>query len=252
MAVIEIEINEDTRIAEIILNRPEKRNAINEELREALLSSIAEMSSNEAINCVVLRGNGPSFCAGYDFAGTTAPPQIIDDWRLLREHTERWLAIRSCRIPIVAAVHGPCLGVATLIATLVDFVVIAEDAVWGNGRIRAGAGYLGPALRATIGDRKAREIEFCWRQFTGRDAVEMGWANYAVPAADVLSRARALAADVAETPRDLLELMKASMNLAENLQQQNEILKATVLWDSFAHFTPTGRSIMTPVSPSGA
>jgi enoyl-CoA hydratase len=215
MALIESRVDGENHVGYLALNRPEKRNAINGQMEDELFHQLDLFEANENVSCIVLSGNGSCFSAGYDrFRDKEPYSSAVGDWHLFHGRLRRWMQVRDLAIPTVAAVHGHCLGIATLVATLTDIVVIADDAKWGSGPIRGGGGWNGPTVAHLIGHRRAREIEYRNAQFTGQDAVSMGWANYSVPEGDVLRVAADIANDIARTPRESLIGKKGVMNRA--------------------------------------
>jgi enoyl-CoA hydratase len=128
------EVKATTAIA--TLNRPEKRNALSGRLLQELSAALMEADEHDAVHCVVLRGAGPHFCAGADLGEYSSRRgeayrgrQEIDDdvWRL--EHGQRLrMTLFDMHKPVIAQVHGTCIGIGTDLAWLCDMVLVAEDA----------------------------------------------------------------------------------------------------------------------------
>jgi enoyl-CoA hydratase len=209
-------MDDATHVAELTFNRPEKLNAITGYMEERFFAELSRVSSNPLISCIIIKGNGSSFCAGYDInehvGSTELPASAFEDWWSFKDLLERWSSLRNTPIPTVAAIQGHCFGIATVLGSMVDLVVIAENALWGAAQLRGGGGSNGPTLAALVGQRKAREIEYRAAQLTGREAVEIGWANYAVPSGEVVQCAREIAQDIGRTPREALVAKKAAFN----------------------------------------
>lgn len=238
---VEVLVSEDVHVADIYFNRPEKLNAITPAMASEFYAALDSVAQNPDVSCVLLAGRGRAFSVGHDLStprdGTAS---VIDDWRRLREQNRRIARLQDIPVPVVAALHGYCFGAACLLATFADVVVAAEDLQWGATKFRAGAGYVGPALAPLIGHRKARELEYRNAQLTGLDALEFGWANYAVPEDQVYQCARNLAEDTAKTPRELLELRKASMVLVSERSGLTNALDLAALWDAVSHHGESG------------
>ena len=215
-----VRVDTGGRIAEVILNRSQRLNALTEAMEQRLFAELRRLAADPDISCIVVRGNGEAFSAGYDIEEhigakgqeVPLPGSALEDWVSFRDLLARWVSVRELPIPTIAAIHGYCFGIATVFASLVDLVVIAEDAVWGAAQLRGGGGSSGPVLASLIGQRKAREIEFRAARLSGVDAVNIGWANYAVPCEEVERYARELALDIARTPREALIAKKAAFN----------------------------------------
>ena len=215
-----VHVDSNGGIAEVVLDRDEKLNALTRAMEEQLFAELHRLATDPGVSCIVIRGNGRAFSAGYDIEehiGTEGQPiqhpeSAFEDWVLFRDLLSRWMSVRQLAIPTIAAIHGYCFGIATVLASLVDLVVIAEDAVWGAAQLRGGGGSSGPVLASLVGQRKAREIEFRSARLSGQDALDIGWANYAVPREKVEECARDLALDIARTPREALVAKKAALN----------------------------------------
>jgi enoyl-CoA hydratase/carnithine racemase len=159
-------------VAQITLNRPDKRNALNFELCTRLVQAIDDADANPAIGAILLKGDGPSFCAGMDLkeALETDSNQLSD----IHEHL--FTAIDRVRKPIVAAVHGAALAGGTGLAANAHIVVAAPDATFGLTEIRIG---LWPVLvfRAcalALGERRATELSLTGRVITAEEAMQYG------------------------------------------------------------------------------
>ncbi len=244
MSLVETSIDAELGAGEIVLNRPEKLNAFNRELENDFFAALRQLSSDESVRCIVLAAAGRAFSAGYDLHELTADRSAgkhqsgYDDWYAFHHRLRRWRSVREADVPVVAAVHGYCFGIATLLVTMTDIVVIATDATWGAAQVRGGGGYNGATLAYIVGHRKAREIDFRSARLSGREAVDIGWANYAVPAADVLPRAREIARDIALTPRATLVTKKAQLNRLMDDQGFTRALDDGGLVHTVLDFTP--------------
>jgi enoyl-CoA hydratase len=245
MSEVEVVLDEDRKIAEVYLNRPEKLNALNDSMLATLQAELYRLADSDSVSSIILAGRGRAFSAGHDLAGLTGEAHesrtVLDNWRLQVEELQDFVALRRLRIPVVAAVHGYCFGAATLLVSCcADITVVAEDLRWGAAKPRVGAGFTGPTLSLLIGDRKAREIEYRNGELTGSEAAAIGWANYAVPKDEVLSRARSIAADISMTPREILEIRKEAMNRALELRHFQDTVRSAAVWDPISHYSASG------------
>jgi enoyl-CoA hydratase/carnithine racemase len=176
-------------VRHIVLNRPEKRNALNTELIEALGEALRAAAADVDVRCVVLRGAGTMFSSGMDAADLTSiarDPDNLRDWR------ERILAIWSlCERmakPTVAQIHGACLGGAAELALACDLRVVAEESMIGLVETRVGLiPDLGGCSRlaAVVGLGRAKELIMCSKFVDGIEAERIGLANRVAPAAEL-------------------------------------------------------------------
>jgi enoyl-CoA hydratase/carnithine racemase len=173
-------------VRHVVLNRAEKRNAFNDELVLGLRAALEAAADDEAVHCVVLRGDGPLFSSGMDvnFLGSLAldPSRlrasrrpIIDTWNLLEEMPK----------PTVAQIHGACIGGAMELALACDLRVMATDAVIGLVETRVGlVPDVGGSSRlpAVIGLGRAKEMIMASRLIDGIEAERIGLVNRVAPA----------------------------------------------------------------------
>ncbi len=192
----------------LVLDRPQRLNAFDAGLHAALLAALAAAAADPTCRALLLRGEGLAFCAGQDLA----EPGLTDADVDLRAVLERgWnplvLALRSLPKPVVCAVHGTAAGAGAAIALACDFVVAAEDARFIQAFIRIG---LAPDSGATwtlprlVGPARARALAMLGDPVTGAAAAAMGMIHRAVPAADLLAEAEALAQRLARLPAQAL------------------------------------------------
>jgi enoyl-CoA hydratase len=258
-SLVQVAVDRETGVADLMLNRPEKLNAFNPALVTAFRESLRLLESDEGVSCILVHGAGRAFSVGYDLnssierrAGKTEPESPLDDWRQMHQQDRTtWLAVRESLTPVVAAVHGYCLGAAAMLATCSDVVVVSDDVSIGWASVRGGGGWLGPAMSYYLGPRKARELELRYGRISGVDAAAWGWANYSVPEPEMLDKAREIALDIARTPRELLQIKKSSMNLAQDTHRFAETVGAGAMWDAIAHYSAAGQNTSRMVNELG-
>ncbi len=173
-------------VRHLVLNRPQKRNALNGELIEALGVALRAAAGDAAVRCVVLRGAGTMFSSGMDAGDLTAVAQDPDH---LREWRERILSIwtlpEQMAKPTIAQIHGACLGGAAELALACDLRVMASDAMIGLIETRIGLlPDLGGCSRlpAIVGLGRAKELIMCSKFVDGTEAERIGLANRVAPA----------------------------------------------------------------------
>jgi enoyl-CoA hydratase len=232
----------DGRIARLRLNRPDKRNALSPELLADLRIALDAFAADDAARVAILGGNGPSFCAGFDLGGGSASTQstLQDPWsdrRRLRHVLEVCVSLWESRRPVIAQVHGHCLGGGILLPMCSDIVFAADACVLGWPRLPMGAGFMDGAMSLLIGQRRAKEIALIvGSRISGREAAAWGFANFAVADDELEGRTLEFAERVARAPGSILEIRKASINKANTAFR--EALLSGADWDALAHADP--------------
>ena len=180
-------------VAWLTLNRPQARNALNEALREALREAFARFAADPRARVAILRGAGPSFCAGADLKEMAAselripPPGWIP-------HLQREASVDK---PVIAAVQGSARAGGFLLAQMADLCVAAEDAQFGISEARWGRGAPWAApLPSMIPARVALELLIVAQPISAARAHELGLVNRVVPAAELDDAAAELAAAI--------------------------------------------------------
>lgn len=192
-------------IFEIILNRPDKRNAMNAELVEALDTAVTTANRTPGIRAVIIRGEGKVFSAGIDvsnllgLANKYGPHwqqrmrNITDDFQAVHTRLER------LEVPTIALLHGYCLGLAMELALACDIRIAAEGTQMGLPETRLGIiPDVGGTTRLTrlVGPARAKELIFTGRHFDMAYAERWGIVNYVLPADQLMSKAEELAAEI--------------------------------------------------------
>ena len=183
------------RLLRLILNRPDKRNALNAALCRELVAAVEQGDRDPGVGAILLSGAGKSFCSGMDLSEMLSPAEES----LGPLHERLFTMARWVSTPIVAAVHGAALAGGTGLAANAHIVIAAEDATFGLTEIRIG---LWPfvvfrAVVAAVGERRAVELAVTGRIIDAREAAGMGLAHQVAPAADLEARASEIAVEVA-------------------------------------------------------
>ena len=201
----------DGPIGIISLNRPNKLNAISHDLMVALQESFAEADSDPNTCVVVLRGNGRTFCAGFDMQGNEKKSALHWSERLLNEMAFE-ITPWTMRKPVVASVQGHVLGGGCQLAMMCDLVIAAEDTKFGEPEIRfavSGPVYITPWI---IGMRRAKELLYFGDMIDAQTALSYGMINRIVPAAELSTATLKYAHRLALIGREALIQTKASLN----------------------------------------
>ena len=213
--VIRVEADGPVRI--VRLNRPDQLNAVNDELHQALARLFPQLSADRDARVAVITGEGRAFSAGGDF---DLLHRMAND-RVLRrdviaEGRELVLNMIRCRVPVVAAVNGPAVGLGCSVIALSDVVYMAESAYLADphvtvGLVAADGGPLTWPLHTSL--LLAKEYAFTGDRITAARAAEIGLANHVCPDGEVLSAALKAAHKIAALPRQAVEATKRVLNL---------------------------------------
>src|ERR1700722_4222689 len=203
-----IQIAYDARVATITLNRPDKRNAISFELIDDLLRAFDEIAKSDAL-VIILTGAGKAFCSGLDLDNLKAllgrsPEQNLHDSQTM---VRLFRSLYEFPKVTIAAVNGAAIAGGTGLALLCDFTLAVPEAKFGYTEARIG---FVPAIVSTfllrqVGEKHARDLLLTGRLFGADEAARMGLINEIVPAENLMTRARELAALLMEnSPTSLL------------------------------------------------
>lgn len=198
----------DDGVRLITLNRPDKLNAVNRALAHEFPIAVREAGEDESVRCVLITGAGRGFCAGLELdpsqiaslSKAASRSQKIDDL----EWVGRWvLTMRSCPIPVIAAINGPAAGAGFAMTLAADIRVMSEAAVMTPGYARigvspdAGMTWLLPRI---VGSARATELIFSARDIKHEEAVRIGLVAAALPADGFADAALAYATRLAQGP----------------------------------------------------
>lgn len=202
----------------VTLNRPDRANAFNGDMLRDFDLAIDRARDDASVRVVVIRGAGKGFSAGYDMARSEDRDNAghrdpLEEYRADRRLVERWLRVWDLAKPVIAQVHGYCMGGATQLAFLCDLTYVADDARIQYAAMRAGAGLIPPTWALAIGPKRTKEFAFAaGTTISGKTAAEWGLANRSLPAGELSGAVREMATRIAVEPPGLVELEKAAIN----------------------------------------
>ena len=205
-------------VRRITLNRPEKRNAINNGMRAELFAALEAADVDEGVHVTIVRGSGPCFSSGYDLkrvAGEERPYYTAGgDGSWSRHVTEGWVHIWDLAKPVIAQVHGYAMAGGTELVAACDLVYVAHDATFSYPVVRIISPPDFQYHPWLVGMRNAMELVLTGDPVTGDDAVRIGLANRAFPADELDDRVVAIASRIAGVPAELLQINKRSVHRA--------------------------------------
>ncbi|GMU79650.1 MAG: enoyl-CoA hydratase [Acidimicrobiia bacterium] len=201
-------------VAEIVLDRPEVLNALSAGpggTRDQILAALAEAGADPAVGAVVLHGAGRAFCSGGDLTGNARRETAAEELAFLERADAFHEAVRGSAVPVVAAVHGLCLGAGVSLAAACDLVLAADDARFGFPEGRMGLVGAGP-ITTVVGRQWAKFLILTGELLDADQAQALGLVLTVEPAAELLDRAFDLAARIARMPREAVLLNRRSID----------------------------------------
>ena len=218
----------DGAIATITLNRPDRLNTIVPPMPDELEAAVNEAVADDEVKVILLRGAGRSFCAGFDLGGgfhhwderitTDGRWDPGKDFVMATSPTfgpvPKFMSIWRSPKPVIAQVHGWCVGGGSDMALCADLVIASEDARIGTPYSRMWGCYLTGMWIYRLGLTRAKEYALTGKPFSGSEAAEIGLINRAVPFAELESEVHAAAERLASVPLSQLAAMKLVVNQA--------------------------------------
>ncbi|MGH6653370.1 MAG: enoyl-CoA hydratase/isomerase family protein [Sphingopyxis sp.] len=212
-------VTRDGPVATVMLNRPHRRNAVTQDMLDALAAFFAACRRDRECKAIILHGAGDHFCVGLDLVGAHGDDPILDelllgDWGLadiLRD-------MRACPQPIVMLGNGSIAGAGLIFALAADIIIASDDAFFTTAFINLGLSgtELGVAwrLQRTVGLSLAREMAFTSARLPADRALTAGLVSHVVPKDALLAEGRAMANRIAQYSQDALRLTKRNLDLA--------------------------------------
>ncbi|NOY67992.1 MAG: enoyl-CoA hydratase [Deltaproteobacteria bacterium] len=214
----------ENQTAIITLNRPERRNSINQALLTKLYDCIEMVSHADDIRVAIITGNGKSFCSGIDLDAVLT--ENLFDPR--GDGTDLPDVFSACEKPIIGAVNGHAITGGFEIALNCDFLIASENASFAdthaNVRIHPGWG-MTQLLQQAVGRRRARQMSFTCRFISAQTALQWGLVNEVVAPGKLLERSKEIAKQICAVDKEMLGVVKKLIDYQDT----------TTLEDSFSH-----------------
>jgi len=243
-------------VSRITLNRPEKRNALNNQLRGEIFATLERNDRDPEVKVTIIRGAGPAFCSGYDLSANNRENQPhhsadgLGQWS--RHVVDGWFRVWDLAKPVIAQVHGYCLAGGTELATACDLVYVAEDAQIGYPPVRLMSP---PDMQFhpwTMGMRQAMEAMLTGDSMSGAQAAQRGWANRAYPLDQLEHEVLAIAQRISLLPTELAAINKRSVHRAMEIMGLRAAIRSGTELQALAFQTEASKAYMTRFRRDGA
>jgi len=247
--------------ARITLNRPEKRNALSIELVEELRDALWEADDDKSVHCVILKGEGPSFCAGYDL---TANRHIVDDgvqrrkgtgmdddtWRI--ERFQRSLrTLTEMHKPSIAQIHGHCYAGGTDLALYCDMLICADNASIGYSALRNMGAAPNQMWLYHCGPQWTKRLLLTGDTLSGEDAAKIGLVLKSVPEEYLEQEVEGLADRLSWIDPEMLSTNKRIINVGMELMGSTVLQRLAAENDARAHTTQAARNVFKQIGTEG-
>jgi enoyl-CoA hydratase len=273
------------RIARITLDRPERGNGITARLVGELAACVERADLDPAVHVLVLSGNGPGFCGGYDLvesaegagaravaegagagavSGSPLDPAVIAanhdphetwdpmvDYAMMSRNVRGFMSLLHCGKPVVCRVHGFCVAGGTDMALCSDLLVIAQDAKIGYPPARVWGSPTTALWAHRVGAQRAKRLLFTGDSLSGSEALEWGLAIEAPPAQELVERTEVLLERIARMPVNQLMMMKLLVNETLYAQGLHATQVLGTVFDGLARHTAEGYGFQRRAAQAG-
>ena len=204
-------------VRRIVLNKPDKRNAISTPMRTEILEALQKHDRNDDVRVTIICGSGKCFSSGYDLTsgGLMENPPIYSapgDGQWTRQATDSWFSIWDLAKPVIAQIHGYAMAGGTELASACDLVYMADDATIGYPVVRVMSTPDWQFHTPILGLRASMEMMLTGNTYSAEEAVQVGFANRAYPADSLDQEVLSMAETIAKVPSDLQQVNKRSVH----------------------------------------
>ncbi len=259
-----IRIETEGHVRSIILCRPERYNAINAQLRDEFSAAMDAADADDNVSVILLRADGPAFCAGYALdeyaeAVQTQPAQrhvgrvwdSVYDLRNISTFVSAFAKLWYSAKPTIAAVQGWCIAGGTDLVFWADMIVAAESASFGYPPARVWGVPTNPLWVQRLGFQRAKQYLFTGDELPAQEAAKLGLVLEVCPDSELQSRAMQLAQRIALVPSSQLQLMKLFLNQQAENQGIGSSRLIGALFDGIARHTQEGLDFVTNAQVQG-
>ncbi|MFP6638708.1 MAG: enoyl-CoA hydratase-related protein, partial [Myxococcota bacterium] len=219
-----VHVSKDNRVGQIVFDYPERRNAITAEMWDAIPEAATELDADPEVRVVVMRGAGETaFVAGADISEFESSRTGARAHEYDERNTRAFSALANLEKPLIALIHGFCVGGGCAIALTADLRFAAEDAVFAIPAARLGLGYGVGGLETlvnVVGLPAAKEIFFTARRFSADEALKIGLVNRVLPKVDLDAHVAGVAQQISQNAP--LTLRSAKLTLTQILRSTEQ------------------------------
>ncbi|MBF7729235.1 crotonase/enoyl-CoA hydratase family protein [Pseudomonas sp. N040] len=239
------------RVATLTLSRPERLNAIDQNMPGDLEAAVARANADDNVHVLVLTGAGRGFCSGYDlkdfaenprgvYGSQEMPWDPMVDYALMKKFTEQFMSLFRSYKPVIAKVNGPAVAGGSDIALCCDLIVMADEAVIGYPPARVWGCPTTAMWVYRLGPEKAKRMLLTGDLIDGREAQRLGLVYQSVPGAELDAAVEALTSRMQGIPKNQLMMQKLMINQAfHNMGLETTQMFAT-LFDGITRHSPEG------------
>lgn len=240
------------RVARLLLNRPERLNAINDDTPRDIRHAVDWAAADDEVHVIVVEGAGKGFCGGYDLQAfgqaqidhpcqqEKTPWDPMVDYAYMKRNTEDFMSLWRSPKPTIAKVHGYAAAGGSDIALCCDLLVMADDARIGYMPTRVWGCPTTAMWTYRLGPTRAKQMMFTGDTIDGRTAAEWGLANMSVPLAELDDATMKLAGRIAAVPRGHLAMHKMVVNQAMLTMGLEQTQMFATLFDGVTRHNPEG------------
>ena len=202
-----LEVEREESSAIIKLNRPDKRNALSIQLRNEMVECLGEIEGDDEVKAVLVTGNGPAFCAGFDLEEFKNPDP--DHIKAIQESSRRFhAAVTGFSKPLVAAINGPAMAGGLDLALMCDIRLASEKALFGHPELRFGSHVLYGLVKEAVGGGMARDLCLSGRNIDAAEAHRIGLVSKLTTPDKLMEESRAMLGEICKSPLSILVSMK--------------------------------------------
>ena len=179
MSYVNLSYDVSEGIATITLNRPEALNALSRSLKNEIREALSSGADDDSVRVIIIQGSGRAFSAGYDVKGDDYPPErTVENYApVLRDDLEFTLAPFQCPKPVIAQIHGYCMGGALELALMCDIRFVSEETILAVVETRFADGVATMIFPWILGPARAKDLIFSGRRIDAKEALSLGLAN---------------------------------------------------------------------------
>ena len=220
----------EASVRRIILNRPDKRNALCNPLRKELFDCLEKFDADPNVKAIIISGNGSCFCAGYDLSYDNSEDlpyhssKIDGFWP--RHVVEGAFKIWDLSTPVIAQVHGYCLAGGTELAASCDLVYVTDDAEIGYPVVRSMSPPDNQFFPWLLGMRNAMEMMLTGESMTGKEAAANGFANKSFSSQTICEEVEKIASKIAKVPADIQAINKRAVHRQMEIMGMRDGIRA--------------------------